>query len=104
MMDLLGDMGLSATGVQSQDLYLGLDVFKGFGEREGYAQLCGNLVDGSGKPVFPAYRVFTYGGKKLGVLGVTDPRLQHGVEKLPEGFKFADPAPVIAEGVRALRE
>lgn len=103
-MDLLGDMGLNATGVQSQDLFLGLDVFKGFAASEGYAELCGNLVDGSDKPVFPAYKVFTYGGKKLGVLAVTDPRLQHGVQQLPEGFKFADPAPAIAEGVKALRE
>jgi 2',3'-cyclic-nucleotide 2'-phosphodiesterase (5'-nucleotidase family) len=104
LMDLLGDMGMDATAVQAQDLFLGLDVLQGFGTREGYAILCGNFVDAGGKAVFPAYRVFTYGGKKVGVLAVTDPRLQHAVQGLPAGYKFVDPAPVLADGVRALRE
>ena len=104
LMDLLGDMGLDATAVQAQDLLLGLDVLQGFGAREGYALLCGNLMDGNGKAVFPTYRVFEFGGKKLGVLAVTDPRLQHGVQKMPAGFTFADPGPAMEAGVRALRE
>ncbi len=104
LMDLLGDMGLDATAVQAQDLLLGLDVLQGFGAQEGYALLCGNLMDGSGKAVFPSYRIFELGGKKLGVLAVTDPRLQHGVQKMPAGLTFADPGPVMEAGVRALRE
>ncbi len=104
LMDLLGDMGTDAMAVQAQDLFLGLDVLQGFGSSEGYALLCGNLVDGNGKAIFPSYRVFEFGGKKLGVLAVTDLRLQHGAQQLADGIKFVDPAPVLTEGVRALRE
>jgi len=66
--------------------------------------LCGNLTDGAGESPFPAYHVFEFGGKKLGVLSVTDPSMQHATKAMPKGFEFTEPGPALTAGVTALRE
>lgn len=103
-MELMGRMGMGAVAVQSQDLVLGLDTLLELGEQNHLNLICANLVDADGKPLLPGYKVFDYGGKRLGVLAVTDPRMQHLIQKLPPDVAFGEPGPALAEGVRALRE
>jgi 2',3'-cyclic-nucleotide 2'-phosphodiesterase (5'-nucleotidase family) len=104
LMQLLGEMRIDATAVQSQDLYFGLAELQKMGTEYGIPMLCANLLDANEKPVFPGYRVFEMGGKQLGVLSVTDPQFQQAAELLKDGLHFADPAAYIESGVKELRE
>ncbi len=103
LMEVLGSMNLDACAVMSQDLVLGLDVTRDFEEEQGVPYICANLKDSEGNRLFPAYRVREFGGKKVGILAVTDPRMQHAKKKMPEGLEFTDPAQAVTEGVKALR-
>ncbi len=103
-MEVLGGMDLGGCAVQSQDLFLGLDTLKSFEAEDGIPFLCANLRDADGNLLFPAYRVMDFGDKKVGVLAVTDPKMQHAMKDMPEGLEFGDPIPALAEGVKTLRE
>ena len=104
LLSMMGEMGTGAAAVQSQDLFLGLDVLNSAAAEHGLSLICANLVGEDGKPLYPAYKVFTYGDKKLGVLAVTDPRLQSAIKSMPNGLKFDDPAPALVAGVKALHD
>lgn len=97
-------MNVGACAVQSHDLILGLDVLREFEAEHGFRFLCANLLDESGAAVFPAYHVYEFGDKKLGVLAVTETRLQHALREMPKDLSFKDPAAFMVEGVKDLRE
>jgi 2',3'-cyclic-nucleotide 2'-phosphodiesterase (5'-nucleotidase family) len=102
-MEMLGIIGVDVMAVQSQDLYFGLEELKTLAEKNGLDLICANLENAAGEHPFPAYRVFELGDKKLGVLAVTDPKLQHATQFMEEGLSFADPLPSVEAGIAELR-
>lgn len=105
LLELVGDIGVDVYAVQAQDYFLGREALEDLAAEHGLPLTCANLVDAEGDPVYPGHRIFEFGGKRLGVLAVTDPRMQHNADKLLEaGVRFTDPEAAVAEGVRRLRE
>ncbi|MBN2170334.1 MAG: hypothetical protein JW819_03315 [Candidatus Krumholzibacteriota bacterium] len=105
LLEMIGATGIDVYAVQAQDYFLGRDVLEDLARKHDLPLTCANLVDAQNKPVYPGYRVFELDGKRLGVLVVTDPRMQHNADMLLEaGLHFTEPEPAVAEGVRRLRE
>ncbi len=103
-MEALGEIDLAVCAVQSQDLHLGLDKLQEMGQEQDIPLTCANLVDAEGSALFPGHRIFELGDKRLGVLSVTDPKLQHAARNMPGGLQFEDPALAVATGVEQLKQ
>ncbi|MBZ4418907.1 5'-nucleotidase [Myxococcus sp. RHSTA-1-4] len=63
--------GTAAMAVGARDLVLGVDFLKKGTKKAKLKLLSANLVDGEGKPYFPASLVTDVGGVKVGVVGVS---------------------------------
>nr|WP_246356755.1 5'-nucleotidase [Pyxidicoccus fallax] len=63
--------GTAAMAVGERDLVLGVDFLKKGTKKAKMKLLSANLVDGEGKPYFPASLVTDVGGVKVGVVGVS---------------------------------
>jgi 2',3'-cyclic-nucleotide 2'-phosphodiesterase (5'-nucleotidase family) len=102
-MEVLGQSGIDATAIQAHDLLMGFDTLLDLCDRHNIPPLCANL-ELNGETVLPGYRIFEFGGKKLGVLAVTDPRMQHAKDRVPKGMSFVEPQAAVVAGVETLRQ
>ncbi|MCP4547895.1 MAG: hypothetical protein GY835_15640 [bacterium] len=102
-LELFGQVGVDAVCAQSVDLRSGYDELLASGEKYNIPYMCANLKR-DGELMLPGFKVFEFGGKRVGVLSVVDPAMQHSANKMPANFKYEDPALAVGEGVKALRE
>lgn len=103
LLEIMGGMGMDAVGVQDSDLRYGVDSLLTLGEQWNIPFLCANLSDPGGESVLPGWRVLQAGAERIGVISAMDTRLQN-TRFLPKGYSFTEPEPLIAEGVRILRD
>jgi 2',3'-cyclic-nucleotide 2'-phosphodiesterase (5'-nucleotidase family) len=73
LLSQLDAQGTTAMAVGTRDLVLGVDFLKKGTKKAKLKLLSANLVDGQGKPYFPASLVTDVGGLKVGVVGVSPP-------------------------------
>lgn len=85
-----GKMGVQAQNVGALDLTAGLDFLRLEAERNRVPLVSSNLLDTADKPLFPQQVDLESGGFKVRVIGFTA-----GPEKIPEGMKVADVAPIL---------
>ena len=100
-------MGYDAAVVGNHDIETGHDVYDKLAREmsaAGIAWLGGNAIDvKTGKPYFPAYRIFRRGGLKVAVLGFTNPNMSAWLdEPLWEGIEFRNLLPCVQEEVDAV--
>jgi 2',3'-cyclic-nucleotide 2'-phosphodiesterase (5'-nucleotidase family) len=91
--------GTAAMAVGTRDLVLGVDFLKKATKKAKLKLLSANLVDGQGKPLFPASMVTTAGGLKVGIVGAS-PELPKGSGG-PQGLPVQ---PAVTAEVKRLRE
>jgi 2',3'-cyclic-nucleotide 2'-phosphodiesterase (5'-nucleotidase family) len=96
-------MGVHAVAVGALDLALGAPQLRALSTRYGVPLLSANLQNAAGIRLFPAHRVLTAGGIKIGVFGLTG---KHRIYKDlvdPRKHKLADPIATAKAQVKALR-
>jgi hypothetical protein len=104
LFQLMGMIGTDVTAVQSVDLSKGMSTLTDLAQRYNVPQFCANLIDETGKPLLPGYKVFDLDGKRLGVLVITDPHMQHAATTMPKGIQFAEPDSILKVSVAKLRD
>lgn len=102
--------GTAAMAVGARDLALGVDFLKKGPKKAKLKLLSANLVDGQGKPYFPASLVTEVGGVKVGVVGVSPataspqpagPPVKGKAQPLLQGLPVQ---PAVVAEVKRLRE
>lgn len=83
LLEQMDAMGTVAMAVGARDLTLGVDFLKERAKKGKMALLSANLVDAQGAPLFPASRVTTVGGVKVGLIGLSPPGAVKGAEVRP---------------------
>jgi len=68
MMDIYAAMGYDAVAVGANDLAAGIEFLQ---KNKKMTWLSANLTDEQGKPLFPASRILTRDGLRIGVIGLT---------------------------------
>ncbi len=100
------EMGYAAAAIGEGDLYLGPDnLARVMGAAKGkFAFLSANVKTADGKPVFTPSRVFSVGGVRVGVLGLTSNSIEPNLltARYP-GIWVEDPLAVAAAAVPPLR-
>ncbi len=96
-------LGAHAVAVGATDLVLGLPVLQQLVRTHGLPLLSANLQNSAGKLLFPAHKVVTVGGVKIGIFGLTGHKNIARVKIDPKQFKLADPIKTAQAQIKALR-
>lgn len=96
-------MGAHAVAVGATDLVLGLPVLQDLVRTHQLPLLSANLQSAGGKRLFPAHKIVTVGGVKIGIFGLTGEKNIARVKIDPAQFKLADPIKTAQAQVKALR-
>ncbi len=85
-------MGYNAGAIGNHDIEAGHDVYDRLPGQFHFPWLAANAVHSdTGQPYFPAYAVFTKGGARIAVLGLTNPAIPTWLPRdLWEGMRFED--------------
>ncbi len=99
--EAMAAVGYDAAVPGNHDFRFSLAVFRA--HMAMIPHVCANLVDRkTGKPELPEYRIFTIGGAKIAVFGVTVPSPEFPASK--EGLDFLEPYVTAAKLVPELRK
>lgn len=96
-------MGAHAVAVGATDLALGLPVLQGLVRSHRLPLVSANLQSAAGRRLFPAHKIVTVGGVKIGIFGLTGEKNIARAKIDPKRFKLADPAESAKAQVAALR-
>lgn len=96
-------LGAQAVAVGATDLVLGLPVLRDLVRKHRLPLLSANLQSVAGKRLFPAHKVVTVGGVKIGIFGLTGEKNIARVKIDTKRFKLADPVKTAQAQVKALR-
>jgi len=96
-------VGTHAVAVGATDLVLGLPVLQDLVRTHRLPLLSANLQSAGGKLLFPAHKIVTVGGVKIGIFGLTGEKNIARVKIDPKQFKLADPIQAAQAQVTALR-
>ncbi len=96
-------MGAQAVAVGATDLVLGLPVLQDLVRTHRLPLLSANLQSAAGKGLFPAHKIVTVGGVKIGIFGLTGEKNIARAKIDPKQFKLADPIKTAQAQVKALR-
>lgn len=99
ILDAMAATGVAAAAVGEIELAFGVEWLKKSAAAAGVPYLCANLVDGSGRPVFPGRKILEVGGNRVGVFAIL--ALDRDI---PEGLALTDPLEAARAEVQALRE
>ncbi len=96
-------MGTHGIAVGATDLALGLPLLQSVARAHRLPLLSANLQSAAGKRLFPANKIVTVGGVKIGIFGLTGEKNIARVKIDPKLFKLADPAKTAQAQVKELR-
>jgi len=96
-------LGAHAVAVGATDLVLGLPVLQDLVRTHRLPLLSANLQSAAGKGLFPANKMVTVGGVKIGIFGLTGEKNIARAKIDPKQFKLADPIKAAQAQVKALR-
>lgn len=96
-------MGTHGVAVGATDLVLGLPTLQSLVRTHRLPLLSANLQSVGGKRLFPAHKIVTVGGVKVGIFGLTGEKNIARAKIDTKQFKLADPIKAAQAQVKALR-
>jgi hypothetical protein len=104
----MGRLGYDAWTPGEAELALGMDHLLEFSTSIDRAVVSANLLDQTGRPFLPSYRIRTVTGIRIALTGITDPELVSACSapeaaRIAADFRFDDPAVSLARIVTRLR-
>jgi 2',3'-cyclic-nucleotide 2'-phosphodiesterase (5'-nucleotidase family) len=100
----LGRLKLDAFAPGETDLAMGAARLKALARQAGLPLVSANVVDGKGKPLFPAHRQLDLGGVRVGVFGILTLAPEDATAARAAGYATSDPVAAAQGTASLLRE
>jgi 2',3'-cyclic-nucleotide 2'-phosphodiesterase (5'-nucleotidase family) len=104
MLKAMDACGYAAANVGDNEAAFGAAVLLSAAKGRQVKWISANLLDGSGKRIFPASMVIEAQGVKVGVVGILDPEAVGEGFQMAQGLRLADPVQSASSEISRLRK